>query len=149
MKTAPALWLGRRKTLKIRPFAEAFLWVAVGVLATTALTASPAAARAAARVAAPAAVATPQFELSSASYRRACLKRVLDLSHGLSEEVVVAELNQRCFALRKTAPAATAPRPSTCANAFTWGPALAASPRSGPCFRQSRAGWPPGWSPLV
>ena len=145
MKIAPALWLSRRKTPKIRRFAEAFLWVGVGVFGTLALTASPAAAR----LSAPAAVATPQFELSSASYRRACLKRVLDLSDGRSEQQLVAELNERCFALTKTSPAGAVPRMSTCANAFTWGPALAASPRTGPCFRQSRAGLPPGWSQLA
>jgi hypothetical protein len=144
MKIERALWPGRRKSLKIRPAAEALLWIAVGAFGTIALTTPQATVRAADRAAAVA----PQFELTSASFRRACLKRVIDLNEGRNEEQLVAELNQQCFALKKTAPAAAAPRPTSCANAFTWGPALAASPRTGPCFRQSTAGSPPGWSRL-
>jgi len=143
MKIAPALWHEHRKTAKIRPLAEAALWLAVVGLLILALRGpgQPAPARAAAQ--APRATRVDQ---SARFFNGACLKHVLDSSVGRTEEQVVAELTQRCFIYKPRTPA-VAPKAPTCANAFTWGPALAASPRTGPCFRQSRAGLPPGWSP--
>ena len=143
MKIAPALWHGHRKTAKIRLLPEAALWLAVvglGILALKGPGLLPPA-----RAAAQAPRAT-RVEQTARYFNGACLKHVLDLSVGHTEEQVVAELTQRCFIYRPRTPA-VAPKAPTCANAFTWGPALAASPRTGPCFRQSRAGSLPGWSP--
>ena len=143
MKIAPALWPGRRKTPKIRHLAEPLLWLLLAGLAVMALT-GPAAARASTP-----APAAPKAELTAPAFNGACLKHVMDFTAGQTEEQVVAEINRRCFRLSRRAAAAVSPRAPNCANAFTWGPALAASPRTGPCFRQSTAGWPPGWYPLA
>lgn len=145
MKIVPPPWPPRRKLPKIGHVLEAGIWAAAGGLALTLVLTgtSPVGV-----LAAPASLAAPLPELTAGSMRLACLKRVIDLSHGRSEAYIVAELNRRCFAPRRLQTPAAPPR-VTCANAFTWGPGVTPDPSSRPCFRQSTAGSRPRSSRLA
>ncbi|HEY8802072.1 MAG TPA: hypothetical protein VIN00_03255 [Candidatus Dormibacteraeota bacterium] len=141
MKIVPALWPGRRKALKIGPIAEASIWAAAAGLAVAlALSGSPlpAAARRQAIAAAQPALTAPQPELATSSYRRACLRRVIDLNRTRTEVEIIDQLNAQCFALRSVA--APDVQPAGCIEAFSWVPGLAAAGPPGSCYRQSRAG---------
>ena len=142
MKIVPAPWPGRRKALKIGPLAETAIWVAAAALAIALALSSfptgPAAARQQPMATPQPPVAATQPELATSSYRRACLRRVIDLSQGQTESQIIDELNRRCFVLRRvTTPVA---QPATCIEAFTWVPGLAVAGPPGFCYRQSRAG---------